>query len=114
MAAFRPIPPRVLVHTATHTKQVVDDVWESPVPTETELRRVRVYGNSNLTYQLDGAQYECNLTLIFDCTNSRPEGHEFAEGDTIEWNSQVYTIKAITRCYTVEGDGMHHWELGLV
>lgn len=112
---FKPIPKTLLPHDAVLITKMGGDAITPPTEVQTPLEHVRVKGGSRITYADRGATLECSKTLYFDCTNSRPRGTVFREGERLAFMGETYTIKAVNPVSTdSRNDRIHHWECGLV
>lgn len=109
-----PIPRKLLPHKATLRRKEGGDAWHEPEIIETPLTFVRFDGGSTMTYHLNGQDVNCAMTMFFDCVNSAPKDIEFQFGDEIEWDGNLYTVKAIDKKPTDSNNiPFHHYEIGL-
>lgn len=119
---LRPIPARILTHTATLKQCTGIDVWQEPTYTDTELTHICVQPVHET--RMDATNTEVALTSIafIDARLSSPQGFDFqAAQDTSEANGCPLAFIYQGRHYTVltvdalcdDTGAYHHTELGL-
>ena len=109
----RPIPRKMLPHTATYRKRTGVDRYQNPeyAPAVT-LRYVRVelvHSNAN---QAPGEMDADKAVLFYDTTTSLPVNITFEKGDSVTFGGAEFTVREAEKMY---GDfaRVHHWELRL-
>ncbi|MBE6855878.1 MAG: hypothetical protein E7500_00400 [Ruminococcus sp.] len=109
---MRPIPKKLLIHSA-ELKAVEKDEWqEETLTTVADLKHIRVEPASKLVTDKQNRQITITAVMFYDCRNSRPKAVEFAHGQKICWNGKTYSVEVIEPLYA--GNRLHHYELGLV
>ena len=125
---LRPIPAKILTHTATLKQCTGVDIWQNPAWTETTLSRICIQPVHDTRMTKDNTEValtsRVGLTSIafVDARLSSPVGFDFAAAqDTSEANGQPLEIDYQGRRYTVvtvdmlvdDHGAYHHAELGL-
>lgn len=109
---MRPIPKRLLIHSATAVTEGKADIWnEKSAASETQLSLIRVEPSSDLTVSKQNEQVKLSAILIFDCKNSKPAGFEFDHVKHIVFEGQKYNIEGIGKFY--DERKLHHYEVEL-
>ena len=119
---LRPIPARILTHSATLKQCTGIDVWEAPTYTDTELTHICVQPSHET--RMDNTNTEVALTSVafIDARLSTPRGFDFqAAQDASEANGAPLALIYGGRHYTVltvdalcdDTGAYHHTELGL-
>ena len=109
---MRPIPVRLLIHSATHRRPTEPDRWQNATYTDTALTRVRIEPSSKVVKTKDNTELQLASTLFYDCRNSRPVGADFQSGDVIVFGDQSFTVQTVDRLY--DECRLHHLEVGLI
>ena len=113
MAAIRPIPRKLLIHTVTLQKKISEDKWgKETLEAGTKLEHVRVEPSSRIVRNKENAEVQLAATLFYDCRNSRPSGITFQEDDIILFNGQKHKVQTIEPLY--DEKKLHHYEMGLI
>ena len=112
---LKPIPSRVLIDTATHSKLVTGARGRTYTPSET-LTSVLIQNVKNRTLSDGSVITTSDAILFFDIVNSKGDP-TFKIGDQITYtdgfgNEQVKYIKKIVEAKTNEG--IHHYEVMLL
>ena len=119
---LRPIPARILAHTATLKQCTGIDVWQEPTYTDIPLEHICVQPVHET--RMDATNTEVALTSIafIDARLSSPQGFDFqAAQDASEANGAPMAFIYQGRHYTVltvdalcdDTGAYHHTELGL-
>lgn len=109
---MKPIPKRLLIHSAEAIKQENADMWDNKTDkTVALLENVRIEPSNALTVTKDNRQIKLSAVLFFDCTHSRPAGFDFSETDIIEAIGGRYEVISVDKLY--DEKKLHHYEVGL-
>lgn len=128
---IRPIPKKLLIHSAELVTEFSPDKWGKPLESErVKLEHVRIEpsakhvigGSERYVHVSKGEVVRLAAVLFFDCKNSSPNDVVFAlKDDLINEKSVViqkvcfgrrqFTVQTIEALYA---DGIHHYEIGLV
>jgi hypothetical protein len=108
----KPIPRRLLPHTATQFYNQVDDGLGHKSGPSRSLNHIRIEPGGKLVITKDNMQHEQLAVLIFDCRNSEPAGATFDEGDLIVCDGGTFTILSVDLLQDNRRTP-HHWELGI-
>lgn len=110
---MRPIPKKLLIHTATLHKIADEDRWGNGGLDEgTVLRYIRVEPTSRIVRDKNNAEIQLAATMFYDCRNSRPQNIEFAVDDIVYFGKLKYSVQVVEPLY--DGTKLHHYELGLI
>ena len=109
---MRPIPFRLLIHSATLRHLTGTDEFQHPTCIDTELSRIRIDPSTRTLKTKDNTARTYNAVCFFDCTRSRPRGAVFYLGDRLVFDGTEYEIGSIERLY--DGRRLHHYEIGLM
>ncbi len=110
---MRPIPKKLLIHTASQSRRTDIDRWgAAEIAQIAELQFVRLEPSKQVTRDKNNAEIQLAATLFFDCKNSKPADIEFKVDDLILFNGEKYQIKVIEPLY--DEHRLHHYELGLI
>lgn len=72
---MRPIPKRLLIHTATLYQRVNVDKWgKGELNGGQELSNIRIEPSKQIIRDKNNAEVQLAATLFYDCRNSRPYG----------------------------------------
>lgn len=113
MDAIKAIPKKLLIHTATHSREADADRWGTAEQIESsELKYVRIEPSSRIVRDKSNAEIQLVATLFYDCRNSLPRGVQFAEDDIISFNGLKHRVASVEPLY--DGERLHHYEMGLV
>lgn len=109
---MRPIPKKLLIHSATAVVKSEPDMWGNVTDeTRTALTSVRIEPSSALTLGKNNEQVKLSSVLIFDCCNSRPKGFDFSHAEKIEVDGTQYNIVSVDKM--TAQNRLHHIEVGL-
>lgn len=109
---MRPIPKRLLIHTAQLSAPEGGDVWQSiTYSNPVKLGHVRLEACSKIIIGSNNMQRLQSATLFFDAINSIPADTTFTEGQRIQALGRVYTVLAVEPLY--DDQKLHHYEVGL-
>lgn len=120
---LRPIPAKILTHTATLKQCTGVDVWEDPTYSDTTLSHICVQPAHETRMATNDTQVTLNSIAFIDARLSSPRGFDFqAAQDQSEANGQPLSLVYNGRQYTVisvdtlcdDTGAYHHTELGLV
>lgn len=109
---MRPIPVRLLIHSAQLRHPSGVDRWQKPTYEDTDLARVRIEPSGKVIRTKDNTELQLASMLFFDCRNSRPSGAVFQPGDIIVFGDLTYTIRTVEQMY--DESRLHHLEVGLI
>ena len=108
---MRPIPRKLLIHTAIQKYNQVDDGLGHLSGSSRSLSRIRIEPSSKIVITRDNTQKQLTSVLFYDCRNSLPAGVAFTENDVITFNDVDYAVLGIDKLY--DNKGLHHYEIGL-
>lgn len=108
---MRPIPKRLLIHSATLKTPNGVDAWQNTTYQDQAISHVRVEPCSKIVQTKDNTEVQLTSLLIYDCRNSSPAGITFEVQQKIKWNGTEYTIVSPEPLY--DESKLHHWEVGL-
>ena len=109
---MKPIPKKLLIHTAAVIEKGEPDMWDKCEDVNrTELTFVRVQPSSSLRISKDNEQVQLAAVLFYDCRNSRPAGYDFSHADKVEYDGQQYNVMNVKRLS--DEKGLHHLEVEL-
>lgn len=128
---IRPIPKKLLIHSAELITEFSPDKWGKPRESErVQLKNVRIEpsakhiigGSDRYVHVSKGEIVQLAAVLFFDCRNSSPGDVAFALKDDLVNEKSVLIQKVCfgTRQFTVQtvealyANGIHHYEIGLV
>lgn len=110
---MRPIPKKLLIHSAELLDVRKDDMWQSTeCKKAADLKNIRIEPSSQLVTDKQNRQINLAAVMFFDCTNSTPHGTLFKHGQKIRFCGSDYTVETIEPLY--DGSRLHHYELGLI
>lgn len=113
MAAIRPIPKKLLIHSVTLHKQATESAWgKETLDKGVELSNVRMEPSSRIVRNKNGAEVQLAAVLFYDCHNSKPSEMTFQEDDIILFNGQKHKVQTIEPLY--DEKRLHHYEMGLI
>lgn len=78
------------------------------------LEHIRIVPAYSVKRGNTSEEQDDKLLLFIDGMQSTPRGFVPKIGSVIFWNSQAYTVRAVTPCYTGNGSTVHHWEVSLI
>lgn len=108
---MRPIPRRLLQHSAVLVTQQSEDVWQMAQETFVPLAHVCVEPGERWVTDAQNRKVQLSATLFFDCKVSVPHDVKFHAGEKIRWDGGTYTVETAELLYV--GKNPHHWEVGL-
>ena len=109
---MRPIPKKLLIHTAVAVEKVEADMWgRQKDEVRAELNYVRVEPSSSLRISKDNNQMQLAAKLFYDCRISTPREYDFSHADKIEFDGRQYNILGVKRL--CDENGLHHLEVEL-
>lgn len=113
---LKPIPRKVLIHSAVYTKVTSKDKWGAVVeaeetPAPISLTFVRIEPSSAIKLSKDNKEMQLKSILFYDCVNSLPTGVSFELEDTITFSGTDYIIASIDPISALSG--IHHYEIGI-
>lgn len=109
---MRPIPRKLLIHTATLKTSASIDAFQKPTHAETALTCVRIEPSNAVIKTKDNTEITLSAVLFYDCTNSLPKGTDFALESKIVFGGEERMVKSVERFY--DHNKLHHLEIGLV
>ena len=110
---MRPIPKRLLIHTATLYQRVNVDKWgKGELNGGQELSNIRIEPSKQIIRDKNNAEVQLAATLFYDCRNSRPSDVSFEVDQVVDFNGQKYQIKTVETLY--DNLKLHHYEIGMV
>ena len=119
---LRPIPAKILTHSATLRQCSGVDVWENPSYIETPLSRICIQPVHSTVMTKDNTEVSLTSVAFIDARLSRPAGLDFqaaqdaseANGAPLEllYNGRHYTVLTVDTLCDDTG-AYHHTELGL-
>ena len=109
------IPAWLLNLAATYAPPASENNFGQVVP-GTAVNLTSVYLEATLTQEVGnlGEQVRDDMTLYFDCENSRPVGQTFVNGGTVVYGGVTYLTRNVRPLADPMTGAMHHWEVGLV
>lgn len=110
---MRPIPKRLLIHTATLYQRVNVDKWgKGELNGGQELSNIRIDPSKQIIRDKNNAEVQLAATLFYDCRNSRPSDASFEVDQVVDFNGQKHQIKTVEPLY--DNSKLHHYEIGMV
>lgn len=110
---MKPIPKRLLIHSAKLMEVSTDNTWQDEETADiAQLEKIRIEPISKLVTDKDNRQITLSAVLFYDCKNSRPENQSFSQGQKVIWNGIEHVIETVEPLY--DGNKLHHYELGLI
>ena len=110
---MRPIPKRLLIHTATLYQRVNVDKWgKGELNGGQELSNIRIEPSKQIIRDKNNAEVQLAATLFYDCRNSRPSDVSFEVDQVVDFNGQKHQIKTVETLY--DNLKLHHYEIGMV
>ena len=110
---MRPIPKRLLIHTALYAREENAGRWaEAVISNQKELQFVRIETSEEMERDKNNAEIRTAATLFYDCKNSLPKDMEFAVDDVILFNGQKHKIRSVEALY--DEKRLHHYEIELM
>lgn len=110
---IRPIPKKLLVHSAMLYKMIEEDRWgKSHLDAGIALEKIKMEPSTQIVRDKNNAEIQLAATLFFDCKNSRPKGTVFQVDDIIVFNGMRFQVKTIETLYA--DTTPHHYEVGLI
>ena len=108
------IPARLLIHSCTYAAPTeYDRDGNATLGTAVTLSQVRLEPVTAATRSTEGESANDRLTLFYVPVLSNPQivPEPLAR---VTWNSETYTVRSVTPCYTQGTDTVHHYEAALV
>lgn len=119
---LKPIPNKILKHSATLKGRTATDVWQNGTYQETELSKIAIQPEHRTQRGKDDTEVTLSATLFFDCRRSLPRGTDFvylqnqsqANGGELEivFGGQTFTVVGVDALYDDESN-LHHYEVAL-
>ena len=109
---MRPIPKRVLIHSATLMHETAPDIWGNSGTTDTDLTFIRIDPSDKLVNTSENQERILESLMLYDFKNSRPLNQTFEKNDKLLFDGKTYTIISIEKCH--DRNSLHHLEIGLV
>lgn len=110
---MRPIPKKILIHSAVLRRKVSEDRFGNETLDEgSKLHLIRVEPSSKIVRDKNGAELQLAAVLFYDCRNSQPRNVTFLEDDILAFQDLKYQVKTIDSLY--DERRLHHYELGLI
>ena len=108
----KPIPRRLLIHSATLSDVSMDAFQSESLATVAELQHIRIEPSTKQITTKDNRQVNLSAVLFYCCKNSRPRGVVFLPGQRVTFGGAVFRAETIEPIY--DDAKLHHYELGLV
>ncbi|MDO4174551.1 MAG: putative minor capsid protein [Eubacteriales bacterium] len=109
---MRPIPKRLLIHSAQLSTPESCDVWQKVSYSQpAALSHVRLEPCSKIVLDTNNTERQQTATLFFDVVNSLPKSVVFEEGQQVQALGRTYTVLTVEPLY--DDHKLHHWEVGL-
>ena len=109
----RPIPRRLLPHTATLYKRTGVDQYNDPTyAAGVALQFVRFEPTKKTALTALGEMADDKMMLFFDCVNSLPVGTTFGQMDRVVFGGFDLTVRQADPM-TGSGADVHHYEVAL-
>lgn len=119
---LKPIPVKILAHTATLKVCEGIDVWQQPTYADIPLTHVCVQPTHAVRLTKDNTQVELSSVLFIDARVTNPAGYDVEAAQTsslqagaplqVVFNNRTYEVLTIDTLYDDEGN-YHHAEVGL-
>ena len=110
---MRPIPKRLLIHTALYAREDSAGRWaEAAISNQQDLQFVRIEPSEEMVRDKNNAEIQSAATLFYDCKNSLPKDIKFAVDDVIFFNVQKLKIRSVEAMY--DEKRLHHYEIELM
>lgn len=120
---LKPIPARILKHSATLKKCTGTDAWNKPTYTDYSLSRVCIQPSNRTIKSKDNTDITLSGLMFYDCWNSSPRNldiklyknqSDVAGGDLlVVFGSETFTVQTVETLYDDAGL-YHHTEVGLI
>ncbi len=108
----RPIPKRLLIHSAVLSDVSMDAFQSESLTTAAELQHIRIEPSTKQVTTRDNRQINLSAVLFYCCRNSRPAAVPFYVGQRITFGGAVFRVETVDPIY--DDSALHHYELGLV
>ena len=108
---MRPIPLKLLSHSATLLQAATDALGHETLTTITTLTHIRVEAMPTQTLTRQDTQAGLSAVLLYDCRNSRPRGVLFTPGQYVLYKATRYRVQAVEEL--PDSYRAHHVELTL-
>ena len=119
---LRPIPSKIMTHSATLRQCTGVDEWETPSWSEMQLERICIQPMHATVLTKDNTETSLTSVAFVDARISTPEGFDFQAAQdaseeagrplTLVYNGRIYTVLTIDALCDDRGQ-YHHAELGL-
>lgn len=109
---MKPIPKRILIHTAQISTPEAQDTWQAVTYSDPiTLKHIRIEPCHKLVMESDNTQRQQTATMFFDAVHSAPADFTFAEGQRVAALGRTYQVLTIEPLY--DEHKLHHYEVGL-
>ena len=110
---MRPIPKRLLIHSAELLIPTGVDARQKPTyASPVNLTRIRVDGSDRTVISKDNTEQQLTSDLYYDCRLSRPRDIKFEPGQKVIFGGRELLVVQAIPCE--DEHGPHHWEVGLI
>ena len=110
---MKPIPKRLLIHTATLYQRVNVDKWgKGELNGGQAMSNIRIEPSKQIIRDKNNAEVQLAATLFYDCRNSRPLNMTFVVDQIVDFNGMKHQIKVVEPLY--DNSKLHHYEIGMV
>ena len=110
---MKPIPKRLLIHTAILYQRVNVDKWgKGELNGGQMLSDIRIEPSEQIIRDKNNSEIQLAATLFLDCRNSQPADISFKVDQIVDFNGQKYQIKTVEPLY--DNSKLHHYEIGMV
>ncbi|MHB1152094.1 MAG: putative minor capsid protein [Eubacteriales bacterium] len=119
---LKPIPARILKHSAILKKCTGTDAWEKPTYADYTLSRVCIQPSNKTVKSKDNTDITLSGLMFYDCRLSSPRNLDLkalknqadaAGGDMLlVFGSETFTVETVETLYDDVGS-YHHTEVGL-
>lgn len=112
---MKSIPLWLLNLSATYAPPASENAYGQPVP-GTAVTLTSIYLEATLAANVGnlGEQVTDDMTLYFDCENSKPAGQTFVNGGTVVYSGVTYLVRSVRPLADPMTGTLHHLEIGLV
>ena len=107
---MRPIPRKLLIHTADVVTETTDRWGEVTGTNTVTMSLVRIEPSSSITIDKQNSQIKVDAVMYYDCRLSQPADFKFVLGAKVVFEGTDYRIATIKRFNT---NIPHHYEIGL-
>lgn len=120
---LKPIPAKILTHSATLKVCSEIDAWQNPTFTDVALKRINIQPTHSTVMNKDNTQTTLNSVAFIDARISEPENYDFEAAQILSesngsplhliYNNRDYVVVLVDTLCDDTG-AYHHTELGLV